>query len=198
MKLLAFADLHGNRNALKRLVCQAEKSRPDAIVCAGDLTVFENGIHSILFTLSSLKIPVLVIPGNHESMGTLREACGHFLNVKLIHSDRFILENSCFIGYGGGGFSAIDDGFERASKKLLELSRQSQKLCLAVHAPPHGTALDWLNGHHCGNKSFRQFIEKAQPNLVVCGHFHENKGKKDYIGKTLIVNPGPEGQIIEL
>ena len=220
MKLLVFADLHGNRNALKKIVAKSEKNKPDAIVCAGDLTIFESGIHSILFTLSMLKVPVMVVPGNHEGSATLKKACGHFSNIKFIHSDKFILGNSCFIGYGGGGFSVIDEGFERAAKKLEEFSsthkssnqhhkqgnKQDNKMCrksdnniiMAFHAPPHGTKLDWLHGQHCGNKSYRQFIEKVQPELVVCGHLHENRGKKDYIGRTLIINPGPEGEIIAL
>ena len=34
--------------------------------------------------------------------------------------------------------------------------------------------------------------------LVVCGHLHENARKQDKIGKTLIINPGAVGAIVEL
>jgi len=35
----------------------------------------------------------------------------------------------------------------------------------------------------------REFIEKHQPDLCICGHIHESRNK-DQIGKTLILNPG--------
>jgi len=36
------------------------------------------------------------------------------------------------------------------------------------------------------------------PVLVLCGHFHENFRKQDKIKNTLIINPGPDGTIINV
>ena len=59
------------------------------------------------------------------------------------------------------------------------------------HAPPRGTACDQLRrGEHVGSTAVRAFIERAQPELVLCGHIHEARGT-DTIGRTKIVNPGP-------
>jgi Icc-related predicted phosphoesterase len=59
------------------------------------------------------------------------------------------------------------------------------------HAPPHGTACDQLrSGEHVGSAVIRSFVEREQPDLVLCGHIHESRGT-DTIGKTRVVNPGP-------
>lgn len=59
------------------------------------------------------------------------------------------------------------------------------------HAPPQGTACDRLSGGgHVGSEVVRAFIEREQPDLVLCGHIHESRGI-DAIGRTQIVNPGP-------
>lgn len=59
------------------------------------------------------------------------------------------------------------------------------------HAPPYGTACDRLkNGQHVGSAAIRTFVEHNQPDLVLCGHIHESRGR-DTIGATEIVNPGP-------
>ena len=44
MKILAFVDLHGSLNALKRLSKQIKSKKPDIIVCAGDISIFENNL----------------------------------------------------------------------------------------------------------------------------------------------------------
>jgi Icc-related predicted phosphoesterase len=59
------------------------------------------------------------------------------------------------------------------------------------HAPPYGTACDRLrDGTHVGSTAVREFIEKAQPDVVLCGHIHESRGV-DQIGAARVANPGP-------
>jgi Icc-related predicted phosphoesterase len=59
------------------------------------------------------------------------------------------------------------------------------------HAPPKDTACDRLpSGEHVGSAAIRAFVEREQPDLVLCGHIHESRGE-DEIGRTRIVNPGP-------
>jgi Icc-related predicted phosphoesterase len=41
-----------------------------------------------------------------------------------------------------------------------------------------------------GSTVVRAFVEREQPQLVLCGHIHESRGT-DEIGRTQIVNPGP-------
>jgi len=51
---------------------------------------------------------------------------------------------------------------------------------------------------HVGCKSIREFIEENNILLSVCGHIHETFGGANHIGRTLVVNPGPLGRIIEI
>lgn len=59
------------------------------------------------------------------------------------------------------------------------------------HCPPYETACDRLRtGEPVGSPAIRAFVERAQPDLVLCGHIHESRGE-DTIGRSRIVNPGP-------
>ncbi len=67
------------------------------------------------------------------------------------------------------------------------------------HAPVYGTKLDYLEGlGHRGNKSLRKVILDIKPKIALCGHLHENAGKIDKAGITIVLNPGPLGKIIEI
>ena len=48
MKILAFTDLHSSYDALKKLRNKIKKKKPDIIVCAGDISVFEQGLNHLL------------------------------------------------------------------------------------------------------------------------------------------------------
>jgi uncharacterized protein len=61
------------------------------------------------------------------------------------------------------------------------------------HAPPHGTSCDRLRGgEHVGSTAVRRFVDREQPDVVLCGHIHEARGV-DRVGATQIVNPGAAG-----
>ncbi len=61
------------------------------------------------------------------------------------------------------------------------------------HAPPRGTSCDRLrSGEHVGSIAVRSFVDREQPDVVLCGHIHEARGV-DRVGVTQVVNPGPAG-----
>ena len=198
MKIFCFVDVHGNKSALKKVVERADKDNIDIVVCAGDLTMFGNKLEEILKSLSKLKKPVLIIPGNHEDNEVLEKACTKFEVCIDIHRKGFRADNYFFIGYGEGGFSMVDKGFERTMKILKKKIKKEHKVILVTHAPPYRTKLDKINGNYCGNKSIRNFISEVKPVLAVSGHLHENAGKQDKIGKSLVINPGFKGVVVEI
>jgi len=200
MKILAFVDLHGNMPALERI--ERKAANADIVVVPGDLSTFERGLERIIQRLDRLKKTVLVLPGNHESEHILRMICRLHKNTKYLEGG-YHYENGClFIGNSGNGFAFRDKRFEETAKKIegkiQSKLKENPKVILLTHAPPYRTKLDLIGRKHCGNLSIRQYIERTKPDIVICGHFHENEGKEDNIGKTLVVNPGHKGRMLEI
>jgi Icc-related predicted phosphoesterase len=198
MKILAFVDTHGSMAALKKIISTAKKEKIDYLVCAGDVTIFGEALQQILAKLDEIGLPVLIIHGNHEDERSLRKLCEKTRNIKFIHKTTVQTDGVAFMGYGGGGFSATDGDFETWSKAEMEKISEEKKVVLVTHAPPYGTKLDIILDQPAGNKSIRQFIKLYQPKLVICGHLHENAGMKDRLDKTVMINPGPWGAILEV
>jgi Icc-related predicted phosphoesterase len=65
---------------------------------------------------------------------------------------------------------------------------------LVVHSPPKGH----LDGRDLGSEAVLRTIEEKRPEVVICGHVHEDGGKEDRIGPTRLYNVGPDGTFIEV
>jgi uncharacterized protein len=88
-------------------------------------------------------------------------------------------------------YELSDEELERRIQAGFATVRNCPKRIFCPHAPPLGTACDRLrNGEHVGSGVIRTFVEREQPDLVLCGHIHESRGL-DAIGGSRIVNPGP-------
>jgi len=197
MKLLAFVDMHSSNSCLVRIEEKALRHNPDVLLVGGDLSFFEDGLELILPRLNMLNVPVLIIPGNHEDPSTLRKLCFGLDNLFFIHKKQMVIKDVLFLGYGGSGFARIDPEFEEASNAFSGMLKHD-KTVLLTHAPPYNTKLDLINKEHVGNESIRNFIDHNDITLAVSGHLHENFNRKDRIRNTLVINPGPEGTLIEI
>jgi len=203
MRIYAFTDLHGNTKALAELKTAIKELKPDLLICTGDLTVFEQELSPILSRINLLKIPVVMLHGNHEHPERMRKACAKFPNITFLHEEIHEKDGWIFIAYGGGGFEDEDRALARFAKsKQLEQIDWKRAIVL-THAPPHNTKLDDVgerrrSSWHVGSKTLTKLIKERQPSLVLCGHIHEAFRKEDRIGKTKIANPGPNGKLFEL
>lgn len=192
MKILAFCDTHSDMKALEALAKKAEGC--DAIICAGDISEFGDGFKKA-FEILDVGIPLIYIPGNHEEDIDF----GKFKHVKNIHKKAQRIGDVLFMGCGGGGFSRFYTLFEMLSPVFKEAMKNHKgKSVLVTHAPPYKTKLDEVGLMDVGVESIRKFIDKEQPDYAISGHIHENAGKKDKIGATIIVNPGKKGMILEI
>lgn len=196
MKILAFVDTHGNEKHLKIIRGKIKKFNPELLICAGDITIFESDIEKQMEILSGLGKKVLLLPGNHEGEEILYMLSAFYENIIFLHQAYYRMDGYFFIGYGGDGFRMADKKFEKVTKKLIKDLKPGEKVVLVTHGPPYGTELDLLNNDHIGNKSYKDFIKKHKPILSICGHLHENSGKEDKLFK--IINPGPDGKIIDI
>ncbi len=202
MKILAFTDTHANKAHVKALKKSYEKNNPDILVLAGDFTKMGKEIPKNLKDLHFGK-KLLFIPGNHEEH---KDFNPNLNNIISIHKDKFIFNNILFLGCGGGfrGFTEknLEDSKNELRKMINTFRKKTKngKIVFVTHRPPHGNNCDYMDeiNEHVGAKNIRKFITENKIDLSLCGHIHECFGKSDQIGKTLIINPGPSGSIIEV
>jgi len=146
--------------------------------------------------LDSLGKPVMLVHGNHEEIRRTQQLCKETKHVHCIHARKYKIHDFTFVGWGGGGFSLVDHGLAKFMDRIK--IDKKEKIVLVTHAPPYKTAVDNIYGESAGNKTIRKFIEKFKPVVAVCGHLHENMGKMDKIKKTLVINPGSDGRLLEI
>jgi uncharacterized protein len=198
MKILAFSDVHGSMKALSHL--RKRSLQAELVLCCGDISIFEQDLPRLVHELSHFKVPVLVLPGNHEPSARLKKLCSQHKN--LVYMDNRIFESDELFVFGsqGNGFALVDRQFEAVHKAFMPKlkERKGKDFILMTHAPPYGTALDRIGDGHTGNKSIRRFIMETKPVLAFSGHIHENRGRKDKLGRTVLLNPGPAGIMVTL
>ncbi len=198
MNILAFTDVHGSEKSLRSIEKLAPKV--DFCVCSGDISMFETNLEGLIRRLNKLKKMTYIIPGNHEDEMTLEYVCKKYPFVQNIHRKLIVHEGIVLMGYATSGFSLTDHSFERFyQKKREQWKKYNGKMrILLSHAPPFKTKLDKLGKSFVGNNSVTRFIRSFHPDMVFCGHIHENFEKKDRINQTQIINPGNKGMIITL
>lgn len=196
MKVLAFTDLHGNKRAIESLLKKAKEA--DLLVCAGDISNWGQSTLSTLRELAKAEKPMILLPGNHEIQEELAELAQKFDYVIYLHKGCYQFGDHIFFGYGNSGFSLEEKEFESIAKQFKKTLKKEDRVVLITHGPPHGTELDYINGRHVGCKSITNFIKEVNPEVSISGHIHETFGVKQVFGKTLLINPGPEGKILLL
>jgi hypothetical protein len=197
MRILAFTDTHVKKKALPGLLKKANDA--DLLIGGGDFSDWGEDTESILAKFNKINKPLLVIHGNHEDKEMMYKIEEKYNNIIFLHKKSYQIGKYVFFGYGGGGFSQKDKNFERVSQKFLKSLKKGDIVVMLSHGPPHGTKLDNLEGMgYTGCKSFTDFIKKNEPVLWICGHIHENFGEMEVIGRTVVVNPGPDGKMIEV
>ena len=197
MKLLIFSDIHGDRNALARLM----EMEADYYFAAGDLCNWGRGIEQLGPLMQKRAERMYVIPGNHESEQYIAEFCQKF-GFHNFHGQTMELNGFTVAGLGYSNPTPFNTPGEYSEEELAaRLSKFAgiDPLALICHAPPVGTKLDKAGAdQHFGSQAVRDFIDRNRPTYFYCGHIHEAAGQQDTIGKTRGWNVGKRGQVLEL
>jgi uncharacterized protein len=100
MRLLAFSDLHRDRERAQRVVELAREA--DVVIGAGDYATMHRGLVDIIEILSALAAPAVLVPGNAETDTELWQACGDWRSCHVLHGAAREIEGVKFFGLGAG------------------------------------------------------------------------------------------------
>ncbi|SEO74840.1 Predicted phosphoesterase [Salinihabitans flavidus] len=197
MKILAFSDLHLSHRAAAELV--EASGEADLVIGAGDFCTGREGLTEALEMLAGITAPMVVVPGNNESAGELREAVRE--GITVLHGQGVEIAGLTLYGVGGGvpvtPFGDWSwDLTEVEAEALLEPCAQAD--ILVLHSPPKGVADSTSSGQSVGSTAIRDAIARIQPRLAVCGHIHDAWGQEGTIGNARVVNLGPRPNWFEL
>ena len=197
MRIAYVVDVHGRFDAVPEAL--ARIGPVDLLVVGGDLTTSgsPDDARRAIERWQPLAPRLFALAGNMDSaaIDQLLDELGVALDGRGV-----VIGETGVFGVSAAPISPLRTPYELAD---AELERRIERAFAQVadarvrvfcpHAPPAGTACDRLrSGEHVGSVVVRSFVEREQPDLVLCGHIHESRGE-DRLGASRIVNPGPVG-----
>ena len=197
MKILAFSDLHLARARAEEIVAASRVA--DLVIGAGDFCTMRKGIAEAMRMLAGIEAPLLMVPGNNESLEELRMAAP--VGAFVLHGDTITIDGVTLFGIGGGipvtPFGAWSwDLTEAEAADLLTAADGAD--VIVSHSPPKGVADRTSTGLSAGSTAVRAAVERVEPKLLLCGHVHDCWGEVGMIGATKVINLGPSVNWFEL
>ena len=190
MKILAFSDLHLSTDHAADLV--AASAVADLVIGAGDFCNMRKGLDRAVMMLAGMQAPMVVVPGNGESVEELR-AVG-LPNTTVLHGEGLEVDGLRLFGLGYGvpetpfGSWSCDLSEDQAGAMLAGCDHAD---ILISHSPPKGVGDVTSGGVSVGSTAVRAAAARIQPQLLLCGHVHDCWGVRGQIGKTQVANLGP-------
>ena len=193
MRILAFSDLHRDRDAAREIVDAARDA--DVVVGAGDFATRGVGLGDTMDLLRAVTVPMVLVAGNHDDLDELRNACGNSDAVHVLHGGGVVIGGISFFGLGfeipaGARDEPWNQRLDEAEAARL-LRACPPSAVLVTHSPPFGCADIQGNGAHEGSHAIRDAVVSTNPRLHLCGHIHHAWGTSGIIGECRVRNLGP-------
>ena len=192
MRILAFSDLHRNREIAQSIVEASQQA--DVVVGAGDFATKGEGLAETFDILRQIAVPVIFVAGNHDILAEMKIGVRNWQTAHLLHGTGIVLQGIPFFGLGyeipAGADKPWNQRLEEVEAEAL-LAHCSEGAVLVTHSPPFGVADLQRNGEHEGSRAILSIIELRQPRLALCGHIHNAWGMKGSIGNCPVHNLGP-------
>lgn len=193
MRLLGITDLHDKRSVLERIL--AEAGPVDVVLLGGDITNFggPNDVERLVRAIQAAPARLFAVAGNCDSAE---------IEARLVRLGVSLFERGAVVeGVGFQGLSAMPpwraDMYHFSEEHLAaaldagyDQLHGARSHVVLSHPPPRAERIDHTqHGRNVGSTALRAFIDRVQPDLVVCGHIHEGRGTEQ-LGRTLVVNCG--------
>ncbi|QIE46408.1 serine/threonine protein phosphatase [Pseudohalocynthiibacter aestuariivivens] len=197
MKILAFSDLHHSRSRADDLI--AASRRADLVIGAGDFCNMRQDLTGAMALLDGISAPMVLVPGNAESVEELRAAAPR--GATVLHGTGTEVDGMRLFGLGYGvpptpfGGWSCDLTEAEATRMLADCTRAD---ILILHSPPKGIADRTSAGQSVGSDAIHAAITRIQPQLAVCGHIHDSWGGTGIIGRCKVHNLGPRANWFEI
>lgn len=194
MRLLAITDLHDTPDTLRRILTDAGPR--DLALLGGDVTNFgsPDDARRLVSLAQTGGAPVLAVAGNCDSaaIDARLEQLGVSIGGRgVMIGDVGIHGLSAMPPWRKGMYQFTEDELAAMLEAGYAQIDGAARHVVLSHAPPRGCRVDRTHlFQHAGSMALRAFIERTQPDLVLCGHIHEARGV-DHLGRTTIVNCGP-------
>ena len=199
MKILAVADIHGSQYRLNLVLKNIKIYAPDLVVLCGDITQFGPGELATNF-LNQIPIETLAIPGNIDTFDVDQGITAS--NATNLHMKCVVIQGISFVGIGRDIPTALSDTMiangmiKKPFKKILD-----ETSVLVTHVPPFKLQDKMFMGSYGGSKQLRNLIDTCKPQLVLCGHIHEDPGVTTSTNTTVVncsMGKRTEGALVEI
>jgi len=199
-KILAIGDLHGDQNLVKRLAKRAKDENVDLVIIAGDLTWLEQSTKNLIGPFVKEHKEVLLIPGNHETMPTIRTLTESYPKTRHLHGYSVRKNDIGIFGAGyessTGPFCLEDEEIFKILKKGNDNIKYLKKKIMVTHAHPRGSIAEFSG--FPGSKAVTKAIKEFKPDILISAHIHEAGGLQEKIGKTTVLHVGRKPTIFEI
>jgi len=192
---------------IRHFVEEFRKAGVQAILVPGDVAETTAGIRDAVDVLTSLGVPVYVIPGNRESQARYRQAMDpalkkypHLIDmtrVRLVDTDRYAVVS--LPGYYDARYTYAKDGCLYDAKDVAALAPISAKATgrpriLMAHSPPKAKgkdAIDWADANaNVGDPEMTKLLRMGGFEAGVYANLHETGGRAARGDLKTRVRPG--------
>jgi len=183
MKIAVFSDIHGNHEALAKVLKDIDEQKPDHIFCLGDLVGYGPRPNEVIDTIREAKIPTVL--GNYdEGVGYEKGGCGC-----AYVTDKEKANGQHSIDWTTEQVTAENKKFLRSLHDKIEFYANGFKVLL-VHGSPR--RINEYLYEDRPERSLTRMLESIETDVVVCGHTHKQYHRQ--VAGVHLMNDGSVGK----